>query len=482
MRALATEPGDRYNRCDDFARALNELAVRESLSVGAEDVGNAVRAMCAEEFAAERKLQSKLSLLRKKNRSAAAEVTEEPHDGTFLRGGSGAEEEDSLTPAQKALSAIVTPRPKATSPKPAVPLGRVSTPGRRKSEPSVIVGADAEDQSENTTLPEQAFDESLMVVPKSRAPMMVLALLVLGGVGGAGYWAYGGTPVTASAPVLEPVVSVKPLPIEPAVEKPSPEPKHDRVVPPAQLFKVVRQGESPFIVLEKNERLVRGERLRLVGDELEGTKEREVHGTAAVVSVDNSLVTLVTEEDEDALPKQLFAFRDSSVPKSKKPIPEQPWALPNTTTVVVERPSEPKPEPSKPKPEAVKPITAPPLVNAAEPVVVQAVVTTPVAPAKERRTIKGSVTLGRVHSAFRSGSEVSIITSEADTLTGCTVWLPNGKSLFYDELKPKTNITDSLDSYKTDPRALTGEMVSGKWALVQCKQAPGYFYFKQSDR
>ena len=72
MRALAPEVGSRYSRCDDFARALNELAVREGLTTSAEDVGNAVRAMCSEEFAAERQLQSKLSLLRRKNRHQAA--------------------------------------------------------------------------------------------------------------------------------------------------------------------------------------------------------------------------------------------------------------------------------------------------------------------------------------------------------------------------------------------------------------------------
>ena len=52
LRALQPDPASRYSRADDFARAINEQLVREGLVVGAEDVGNYVRAMCPEEFAA----------------------------------------------------------------------------------------------------------------------------------------------------------------------------------------------------------------------------------------------------------------------------------------------------------------------------------------------------------------------------------------------------------------------------------------------
>ena len=89
MRALQVDPAARYARADEFARALNELAVREGLTVGAEEVGNFVRAMCPEEFAAERELQSKLLMMRQK---AAPEAEPQPEwsepealNGTLVR-------------------------------------------------------------------------------------------------------------------------------------------------------------------------------------------------------------------------------------------------------------------------------------------------------------------------------------------------------------------------------------------------------------
>jgi len=60
-RALAADPADRYARADDFARALNERAIREGLTLGTEDLGTYVRDQCAAEFADHRKLISRLS-------------------------------------------------------------------------------------------------------------------------------------------------------------------------------------------------------------------------------------------------------------------------------------------------------------------------------------------------------------------------------------------------------------------------------------
>lgn len=60
-RALAPTPSDRYARADDFARALNEQLLRTGSSLGAEEVGNFVRALCPEAFASQRKLLSRIS-------------------------------------------------------------------------------------------------------------------------------------------------------------------------------------------------------------------------------------------------------------------------------------------------------------------------------------------------------------------------------------------------------------------------------------
>ena len=60
-RALAPSAADRYARADDFARALNEQFLHASASLGAEEVGNFVRAVCPEAFAAQRKLLSRVT-------------------------------------------------------------------------------------------------------------------------------------------------------------------------------------------------------------------------------------------------------------------------------------------------------------------------------------------------------------------------------------------------------------------------------------
>src|SRR5512139_666393 len=64
-RALAPNPQDRYARADDFARALNEQLLRASSSIGAEEVGNFVKAICPEAFSTQRKLISRISGVRR---------------------------------------------------------------------------------------------------------------------------------------------------------------------------------------------------------------------------------------------------------------------------------------------------------------------------------------------------------------------------------------------------------------------------------
>ncbi|REG33471.1 serine/threonine-protein kinase [Archangium gephyra] len=60
-RALAPSPEDRYARSDDFARALNEQLLRSGSSLGAEEVGDFVRTLCPQAFAAQRQLISRVS-------------------------------------------------------------------------------------------------------------------------------------------------------------------------------------------------------------------------------------------------------------------------------------------------------------------------------------------------------------------------------------------------------------------------------------
>ena len=60
-RALATSPGERFARADDLARALATHFEQTGANLGAEEVGNFVRHLCPEAFAAQRRLLSRLS-------------------------------------------------------------------------------------------------------------------------------------------------------------------------------------------------------------------------------------------------------------------------------------------------------------------------------------------------------------------------------------------------------------------------------------
>ncbi|RKH18473.1 serine/threonine protein kinase [Corallococcus sp. CA047B] len=60
-RALAPVPAERYLRADDFGRALNAELLRTGAAMGAEEVGEFVRALCPEAFAEQRKLASNVA-------------------------------------------------------------------------------------------------------------------------------------------------------------------------------------------------------------------------------------------------------------------------------------------------------------------------------------------------------------------------------------------------------------------------------------
>ncbi|RKH68500.1 serine/threonine protein kinase [Corallococcus aberystwythensis] len=83
-RALAPSPADRYARADEFARALNAELLRSGSPIGAEEVGEFVRALCPEAFAEQRKLTSGVHGERRTPSPAPRGGS-----GTGLYGGSG---------------------------------------------------------------------------------------------------------------------------------------------------------------------------------------------------------------------------------------------------------------------------------------------------------------------------------------------------------------------------------------------------------
>ena len=396
-----------------------------------------------------------------------------------------------MTPAQQALSAVQTPAPKAER----ASKARVKSI-TRKSEPSVIVGADVADQSDNETEvaadPRESPEDSL-VVPKNRAPLVVVGIVMLIAIGAGGYTLFarsaGSTPTTTGTQKVavkegSPVTAEEPK-VKPDGEPTTPQdtepnaaaPKREQVTPTGPVFKVVRRNGSLYLFLGKGVRVQKDELFRLVGVPLEGGK-REVLGTAAVLVESPTLPEILTEEDLDSLPKDVFAYHDATAVRAKKPRTESSAVVATAEKPVVEKPVVEKPREKPVEKPAEKPSnTTLEVVKPVEPAA--ATVTKP----GERRVIKGDVKLER-RRAFGSRSEetVSVSTREGDVMTGCTVWLPSGKSRYYDRIPPTKVLEHSLDDYHDDTRPLDANLQRGTWALTQCKEGAGYFYFTNATR
>lgn len=304
MRALQVEPSMRYARCEDLARALNELMVREGLNAGSEDVGNYVRAMCPEEYAAERKLQSQLSLLRKKG------ITEtvEPRriDATAIRASndldSGA---PPMTAAQRALS-MATPTPgrislSDTAPMPAPRLESIST--------------------------------GQIIVPKSRAPAIVLGLLGFAALAGGVVWL---TSKSGPVPVVAPAPAPMAAAVDPADEKKPDDDKAaeargavEQVEVTGEPYRVLKDGDKYYARIEDKQKMLKeGDSLRLVGGPIEGSKKRDVFADASVLEVKGRLARVLVD-DEEGLPPKIFAVLDvSEVPRVRKKKPAAKAAEP----------------------------------------------------------------------------------------------------------------------------------------------------------
>jgi serine/threonine-protein kinase len=427
MKALEVDPAARYQRAEEFARVLNELAVREGLTVGAEEVGNYVRAMCPEEFASERQLQSKLSALRRKGAAAAAPTAPLP-----LAGASAL----ATGPVEGTFVRDSQPPPSAPVRAPSVP------PAHLEAGPSAEY-----------------------VVPRSKAPYVVLAaaLLVVGAVVA---WRLVSAPepapppapvVVAAPPALPEIPSVaqKPAPAEP----PGVERERERVEA-KEFFSVARKGDGLFIVLETAQRLEKGARLKLVGPEGADGK-RAVFGEAVVFAVNGGLVEVLPEVT-GKLTEPLFAVRDAAParPAVVAAVPhEAVHATPRVEPVVprVELKAEPPPEA---RPELKPPPT--PVVEPATPVV---------PPPAAKPLLRGAVV---IHRSVFSGapSEVVITNSNPFAITNCDVRVPGEKYMLSVGLRAGDSTTIDWARLYADKRPRLPDL---NYAAVYCNEGAGSF-------
>ncbi len=454
MRALAKEPSARYQRADDFARALNELAVREQLTVGAEDVGNYVRAMCPEEFAAERQLQSKLSLMRRKGVAEAAPAEEPEFEGTFMRPSQSAQPPkqtasgQAMTAAQRAMSVAQPAPPEAAPP----PRAKSLAPKAK----SVAALPPPEDD-----LPEA------IAAPKSRTPLIIVGLLAFIALAGGAAFILG--PKDDPAPKKEPVVAAvrdpEPAPVKEPAQDPepqkAPDPEPVKVAEPVvidhltidgKVWKVLRKDGEDLMLLEKKDKVSEGDRFNLVG-EPGADGQRPVYGHAAVMGVKGSLATLIFDEDAK-LPEKVYAAKDVAAKKAT------PVAVaPRTPVAKVADPARvADPEPVK----VVEP------VKAVEPV-------RPVEPARPAVTqLFGSVQLSVPNSTGRR--QVVLRNQNQFSLSNCEVRLPSNvvTRLGTRTLLANEELKLPFTAFRSDPRA-SDPQFKADWAAVYCREGTGYW-------
>ena len=504
MRALAADPASRYTRADDFSRALNELLVRENLSVSSEEVGNYVRSMCPEEFAAERHLQSKLSAERKKGSSpkvasrpaefAGTSIRESGQDdggsngayrmdGTMLRTPSPSEREQPMTGPQRALSGAMSSAPISQSQQPQVRQRPASSPVQLPRDSFVGEGADED-----------------LKIQKSRAPWVVVLLLVIG-LAGAGYWLTRGADGASGkdgaieAPRQEDpkemvVTKVGDKPVEPAAVK---EPVVPEVAPkkaeepakpgdPQKLSRAEVKGEALTMFRDKGELWVRpskktklkiGDELTIVGPPIAGSVLREVYGNGAIMELKGP-VGRIDEGVQVPVGTVAFAVIEKGGVKKKGAAP-----------VAVVNPGPATVEPVKVEPVKVEPVKAdatkaPKAADskAADPKPVERVAEKPaekpeepVPPKPVQLVMKGRI----VNEGGRKG--VILYNDTNFKWNGCEVRLPFKKFFkFEDPLNPMDNDNIRHGNFEDDPREPDQHMKAG-WAMVRCKEASGYLWW-----
>ncbi|MBK7864842.1 MAG: protein kinase [Archangiaceae bacterium] len=525
VRALQPDPSGRYSRADDFARAINEQLVRESLVVGSEDVGNYVRAMCPEEFAAERQLQSRLSSLGRKkgtssnnvNAPAAAPV---PMEGTFLRAPASSIAAGVIAPTQ-----VRTPLPPGSGSSPApmtaaqramssVFVEEVNAQGATDPSPAYAPGAQVGQGRSNPGFSGLSSGQlsAEYQVPRSKGPMMVVLLLALVALAGSGYFGWKQffdkpveplvveppPPKTDDGPAAvakaEPPEKTEPEKTQP--EKAEPAAKLERIEVKGPVWKIIRDGDRYYVqVAGKPRQLEKGDEVKVLGPEVEKGK-RDVYGVGSVVETDRSLARILVDEDT-VVPSKAFAIKETGPGRvaraQKKAAAEAARVEPQKSEpqkgTEVARVEPAKTEPAKTEPQKVEVAKAEPQKNEparVEPVKTEQPLARPeparvekveaVRPAAgPQKQLSGAVVVGK------SQAKVHVFNRSDFDWHACELWTPTHKYFRFEG-------NDGIASGESEGVAMSRltdftkpdypkEFGAG-WALMRCREGAGWLQFK----
>jgi eukaryotic-like serine/threonine-protein kinase len=447
QRALAIDPSLRYVRCDEFSRALNEVAVREGLTVTSEELGNYVRVTCPQEFEAERHLQSKISMLRAKGPvDLQSEPTDTGSEGTFLR--TPVSPVMAVAAAKNALPLPLAPEPSPVSQRPAI--------GMTVSEP--------------------------LIIPRSKGPVFaVMGLLVALALAGVAYALTRSTPAATGPLAMEKPRETPSVPEkntreeETSLQKQQPDEKPEapktesaleyiRVSDP--LLKVTSGTSGSFVKPTLRVPLKVGDSLTLVG-EANSEGKRPLYGTAGVIAVKGVIAELLMDEGGAPVDPVYAAKEAAPRPKLKAKSPPKPKSDP--APQVQNRPLPPPPAPVK---------TAPaPIVNSLPPSPLPAIpiVQAPPAPPPPAPTPVAEVR-GYIRVRGISGARSVIIRSQSSmALTGCQVRLSSGlTAILMGAIPANQEKKLGFGAFRSDSGPVDPNFSKGL-SLVSCREGFGYF-------
>ena len=490
--ALMVAPEARYQRSADFAHALNELAVREGLSIGSEDVGTYVRTVCPDEYASERKLRSRLSEIRRRDAAVAGELRP-PEVGTPTS-------KSTPMPAEVLNVTRATPKPTHLS-RPPEELALTQAPG---SGPAPIQLRQSATVPVAAVGPRSELGLSVELPRRSKGPIVaaVGALVVLLGGGGFAAWrmldeGQGDKPRPQDAPPK--VAEV--VPADKAKDPDTEAPKAQGELPPVkridfsgEAFKVITKDDELRLVLGPGVRLREGDAVKLLGPPIDGTKQRDFYGLAAVEQVKGSLVTLLSEREPAALPRVLFAARDDSGRKVQ--VAKHPPTKVDPS--VAAEPGQkiggdgPRPELTKVDTKVTPTLPEPAKVEPVKPVEVARVDPVrppePEQPAAELPGPRGGLKVRLVLRTFAIGDYVAVQNRENQSLSGCLIILPGGFAYQYrarDFIRSnseETVLQSSFSKYgwvgwNAADRQKVESSLRGNTAYIGCNEGVGYVEF-----
>jgi hypothetical protein len=330
-----------------------------------------------------------------------------------------------------------------------------------------------------------------LVLPRSKAPLVAGALVLLAVLGAAGWYATRSpavepAPVPPVKPIAE-VVTPEPPPAadaggEVAEVKP---PEEVAEVAPASLGLVDVNGtplpvrlddDEAIMLLAKGQRVPfqEGEAVLLVAMPEEGAKKVPYYAHGVVIDAKPTLVKVAFSEGK--LPKglKLYVMREKEGAKPqllpRKPPAKEPAAEQAREPVVAR--NEP---PAHKQPEAVtRTVNPPPAKEPAhvEPAHVEPAQVDPPPAAVQKAAISGAI---GVSFGAPMGQLVRIQNTTALPLSNCTIRLSSNRTGTISYIGANTEIRMRYGDFRPDARAPDPNFSQG-WSAVYCREGTGYFF------